>query len=80
MTGAKGDQSHRPERKEVHWLSTVCIRVRITRTLTGRGERMRASGPVERVVRRLDTMRFPAGTGKSRRRRTDKLHVAHSMT
>ncbi len=32
---------------------------RLTRTLTGRGERMRASGPVEREVRRSDDMISP---------------------
>jgi hypothetical protein len=37
--------------------------VRLTRTLTGRGERMRASGPVERDARHLQRVLAPPAIG-----------------
>jgi len=56
---------------EVHRVKLACrfrllnFRSRRTRTLTGRGERMRASGPVQRVVRQP---LGPAGGDQNRRR------------
>src|SRR2546425_12717603 len=57
----------------------------LTLSLPGRGERMRASGPVERVVRRLDSMRCPtmgrvaAANRNVARRSFDDLIRAHEQ-
>src|SRR2546422_6280697 len=49
---------------------------RLTLTLTGRGERRRASGPVERVVRRSQTL-GPLPRGPRSDRKSTRLNSSH---